>query len=275
MICVLCWSPALHSKHQPWFVYVCVCVCVPVIRPISRLTVMDAASPSRIQHISEHTPSETDDSRFSPSEPKRCADTGKLHEQLTTAQKLLFSSEQLSNLWYLVSFYTSLFPSAQGWLCQSLRHLCCVVYIYSSFSLFLSLWVFFFFFFWLLAELGMHPVFLRNHQNQMWSLYAVEKAVWAAGLGHVLHACDKKYRHNAKVELTMYCVAVSGEDRAVSLTRTDRCWFTLNSSPPPPPTSPSSLSPLRLHHRLKNSSTRCDDYTFSWMDIIFPNAIPF
>lgn len=90
-----------------------------------------------------------------------------------------------------------------------------------------------FFFFWLLAELGMHPVFLRNHQNQMWSLYAVEKAVWAAGLGHVLHACDKKYRHNAKVELTMYCVAVNGEDRAVSPTRTDRCWFTLNSSPPP------------------------------------------
>lgn len=62
------------------------------------------------------------------------------------------------------------------------------------------------YFFSLLPELGMHPVFLRNHQNQKWSLYAVEKAMWAAGLGHVLHASDKKkkkYRHNAKVELTV------------------------------------------------------------------------
>lgn len=58
----------------------------------------------------------------------------------------------------------------------------------------------------LLPELGMHPVFQRKHQNKMWSLYAVEMAVWAAGLGHVLHASDKKKkksRHNAKVELTM------------------------------------------------------------------------
>lgn len=33
--------------------------------------------------------------------------------------------------------------------------------------------------------------FLSKHQNKMWSLYAVEMATRAAGLGHVLHASDK------------------------------------------------------------------------------------
>lgn len=50
----------------------------------------------------------------------------------------------------------------------------------------------------LLPELRMHPVFLRKHQNQMWSLYAVEMAVWVAGLGHVLHASDKKLQTQCK-----------------------------------------------------------------------------
>lgn len=176
-------------------------VCVPMILLISRLCVLDTFQEFNI--FLNKLPVK----QMTWSLVLVCQSTEatreKLYEQLTTVQKQLFCLEQLSNLWYLASFYMPQFPSAQSWLCQSLRHYCCVV-VCLHFKQFLAvpltLGIFS-----LLPELGMHPVFLRNHQNQEWSLYAVEKAVWAAGLGHVLHASDKKkkYRHNAKVELTM------------------------------------------------------------------------
>lgn len=83
----------------------------------------------------------------------------------------------------------------------------------------------------LLPELGMHPVFLRKHQNKMWSLYAVEMAVWAAGLGHVLHASDKKKNIQTQCKSKTHHVAKvagNGKDRALP-THTDR-FFPNNSS---------------------------------------------
>ena len=103
--------------------------------------------------------------------------------------------------------------------------------------------------------------FLSKHQNKMWSLYAVEMATRAAGLGHVLHTVikkKKKSRHNAKrahhVQWRWW-----GEQRGCSVFPHVQINADLRQkqSSPPLPLLP---SPLRLHHRLKSSPTVGEDY---------------
>lgn len=124
----------------------------------------------------------------------------------------------------------------------------------------------------LLPELGMHPVFLSTHPNKMWSLYAVEMAGWDAGLGHVLHASDKKYRQCKSTAHHVAKVAGNREDRTVSphiQIGGDLLQITAL-------TSPSLLwSPLRLHHRLKNSPTVGEDYLQLNRHYFFLNTILF
>lgn len=83
-------------------------------------------------------------------------------------------------------------------------------------------------------ELGMHPVFPRNHQNQMWSLYMLRnigRARWRLW-GHILHVSDK----NEKIDTdTMRNSHVRTRSRsACSGSTLSSITYSLTPSPRPP-----------------------------------------
>ena len=110
--------------------------------------------------------------------------------------------------------------------------------------------------------------FLSKHQNKMWSLYAVEMATRAAGLGHVLHAVIKKKKNpdTMQKELTMYSDGGGGNREDVAFSHTCRSMLICARNR-------AHLHCLCFHHHYVSiidwrAPPLWVKITLSWMDII-------